>query len=284
MKVLVVVPVYNAEPIIHQVIEELLSRTKLPLLVVDDGSEPQLIIQDNERIHCVRLPINQGKGMALQKALAWAKNHHFTHLLSFDGDGQHQAGDVKSLVEACRSHPKAFVIGARRFDESVPGVSRFGRRFSNFWVSYQTGVKVSDSQSGLRVYPVDELSDIPFFTRRYDFEIEVLVRGIWRGMAVVDVDVGVTYARKEERISHFNKLWDNVRITFLNIILIAYALIFYQRSRFKIVFAGVLAFICYVVAFTMGVFWALFFGILTCVLFKINVIVFVVAFATLLLV
>ncbi len=275
MKLLLAVPVYNAEPVVHNVVKDLLENTDLPLLVVDDGSHPSLQLPKNSRLQLIHQDENRGKGVALQTAMTEARNQGYTHLLSFDGDGQHRWQDVTKLVEAAEKNPEALIIGAREFDSSVPGVSRFGRRFSNFWVKYQTGVTVSDSQSGLRLYPLQPFAETHFFTKRYDFEIEVLVRGIWKGLQVKDVNVGVIYAPKEERISHFNKFWDNVRITGINIYLIAYSLIFYQRSLAKNILAGVLAFLALLVP---NPFAAVILGVLACVFLKINVIVFVVAY------
>ncbi len=274
MKPLIVVPVFNAEPVIHGVIDDLLVAVDWPLLVVDDGSEPKLQIRHHKRIEVLRLDENKGKGAALQKAMQWGWENKYTHILTIDGDGQHRANDAPLLLQKSASAEKSIIIGARVFDETVPWISRFGRRFSNFWVRYQTGVAVSDSQSGLRIYPLIELHDLKYFTQRYDFEIEVLVRGIWRGLSVEEVDVGVIYAPKEERISHFHKFWDNARITLLNIVLIAYSLVFYQRSLIKVVLAGIIAFVCGTMT---SLTWAILLGLLVCVIFRFNIVLFAVA-------
>lgn len=275
MKTLLVVPVYNGEPIIQTVVKELLESTNLPLLVVDDGSNPPLHLAPHSHLHLMRLENNQGKGAAIQAAFNWAIDKDFSHILTFDGDGQHRREDIPKMLEASQKNPEALIVGARTFDSSVPGVSRFGREFSNYWVRYQTGVSVSDSQSGLRIYPLASLGELQYFTKRYDFEIEVMVRGLWRGLSVVDVQVGVIYAPKEERLSHFNKLWDNIRITLLNIYLIAYSLIFYKRGLGKVIMAGAIAFSASLIP-SLG--WALFMGLLACVLLKVNVVVFTIAF------
>ncbi len=273
-----VVPVFNCEPVIGSVIDSLLEYQNLPLLIVDDGSNPPVNVEENERVHLLRLNENCGKGVALQKAIHWAYEKGFSHILSFDGDGQHRAQDIEKLVSISQENPKAIVIGSRSFDDSVPKVSRFGRKFSNFWVWYQTSKHVSDTQSGLRIYPLENLEKVKFFTRRYDFEIEVLVRGIWRGHDVKEVKVGVIYPPKEERISHFNKLWDNFRITLLNIYLIAYSLVFYQRSLVKVVMAGAIGFFLTLVPNTA---FAVLLGILSCVMFRINAVLVFLVFVVL---
>ena len=239
MQICVVIPVYNGGKNFYDVLDSYQQKISLPLLVIDDGSDPAVQINKNSSIHLIRHPKNLGKGKALQTAMQECRKLGFTHMLSFDGDGQHILSEIEKLVDMAKQHPDAIIIGARKFQEDVPGVSQFGRKFSNFWVYYQTQKKVSDTQSGMRVYPLDKLKGFHFFTGRYDFEIEVLVRAMWKNIEVIDVDVEVFYPKKEERLSHFHKLKDNARITFLNILLIAYSLIFYQRSLPKVILAGV---------------------------------------------
>ena len=64
--------------------------------------------------------------------------------------------------------------------ESVPGGSSFGNKFSNFWFRVETGINSPDTQSGYRLYPLEPLKKMRFFTRKYEFEIEVLVRAAWK--------------------------------------------------------------------------------------------------------
>jgi predicted LPLAT superfamily acyltransferase len=106
----------------------------------------------------------------------------------------------------------------------VPGASRFGRAFCNFWVRYETDVAVRDSQSGMRVYPLFFVQSQRFLTKRYDFEVEALTRLLWAGAGLTEVDVDVYYPPAGERVSHFDKLRDNVRISILNVWLVARSL------------------------------------------------------------
>lgn len=278
MKTIVVVPVFNCEPVIQHVLAQLVTETSLPILVIDDGSNTPVQNHWSDRVHILRFERNQGKGIALRQALQWCHENGYFHMLSFDGDGQHRVQDVKTLLEKSTEFPQSLVIGRRQFADNVPGISRFGRKFSNFWVWYQTSIKVEDTQSGLRLYPISPLWDLTYFSRRYDFEIEVLVRALWKGMKVQEVDVGVIYPPKDERISHFNKFWDNARITLLNIALIAYSLIFYHRSLAKVFLAGIVAFLS---SLLPSLLWSGLFGVVTCVVFRINVLLTLVGFLAL---
>ena len=95
----------------------------------------------------------------------------------------------------------------------VPRLSRFGRGFSNFWLKLATGISLADSQSGFRAYPVAALRRLPCAGRHYDFEVEILVRAAWAGLALRSVAVSIHYGNGDERVSHFRHVRDNLRIS-----------------------------------------------------------------------
>ena len=235
------IPVYNNPKTIVHVIERTLEATKDLILVVDDGSEipvQTLFLEKfpmgNSQVHFVRHAQNLGKGVALQTGFKTALSLGFTHLVTLDGDDQHDPQDISKLVDSAVKNPWALIVGDRDMQTAnVPGSSTFGKKFSNFWVQYQTNVGVEDSQSGYRLYPLFHLQNMKFFCTKYDFEIEVLIRLIWRGVPVKNVKVGVKYFPAETRVSHFHKLRDNFRITILNIVLTVASLLREQTSPFK---------------------------------------------------
>ena len=115
---------------------------------------------------------------------------------------------------------------------SVPGKSSFGHKFSNFWYRFETGINLPDTQSGYRLYPLLLLKDISFFTTKFEFEIEVIVKAAWCGIAVLSVPVSVYYAPKETRISHFRPGPDFTRVSILNTYLVILAVLWYIPIRF----------------------------------------------------
>lgn len=241
LRVCVVIPTYNNHLTISDVAKDVVRNTKLPVLIIDDGSDRPVsdclyswdVRQAMEwgRVRLVRFEKNRGKGAALQFAIQELVREGYTHMLTMDGDGQHLAGEISKLTEAAKSRPWDLIIGNRRLKgDSVPESSKFGRKFSNFWVSYQTGLAVRDSQSGFRLYPLFTLQNLRFFTRKYDFEIEALIRLMWRGIKVTETEVEVVYQKGEERVSHFHKLWDNVRLSMLNTVLVTLTLLKSRRS------------------------------------------------------
>jgi predicted LPLAT superfamily acyltransferase/uncharacterized protein (DUF2062 family) len=227
------IPVYNNPTTIVGVIVDTLKYTSEPVIVVDDGSDisvEEMFFKafpgQQSRLQFVRHTHNQGKGIALQTAFRVAVEQGFTHLVTIDGDGQHDPQDISKLLKESLQNPWALIVGDRDMKTSnVPESSTFGKKFSNFWVKYQTNVGVSDSQSGYRLYPLFFVQNMKFYCKKYDFEIEVLIRLIWKGVKVKNVPVKVTYFPPETRVSHFNKLHDNIRITMLNTVLTAASLL-----------------------------------------------------------
>lgn len=216
-RVLVAVPVYNHASTLRAVVLGLLERHP-HVLVVDDGSddlEPEVLA--GLPVRMVRHGRNRGKGAAIRTAALEARRQGMSHIVTIDADGQHDPADLPLFLEAVAADPLAVIVGARDFNtENVPGSSRFGRAFSNFWLRVQTGVILSDVQSGYRAYPLIVLENLRCTENRYSFEVEVLVRAAWAGFRLREVNIRVHYPPKGERVSHFRAFMDNARISFLN--------------------------------------------------------------------
>lgn len=216
-RVLVAVPVYNHAPTLRAVVLGLLERHP-HVLVVDDGSddlEPEVLA--GLPVRMVRHGRNRGKGAAIRTAALEARRQGMSHIVTIDADGQHDPADLPLFLEAVAADPLAVIVGARDFNtENVPGSSRFGRAFSNFWLRVQTGVILSDVQSGYRAYPLIVLENLRCTENRYSFEVEVLVRAAWAGFRLREVNIRVHYPPKGERVSHFRAFMDNAHISLLN--------------------------------------------------------------------
>jgi uncharacterized protein (DUF2062 family) len=229
----VLVPVYDNGGTVGAVVKGARA-LGLDVLVVDDGSRDGSGERAREEgATVVRHDANRGKGAALKTGFREALARGYTHAAAIDADGQHFPDDLPRLIEVARANPTALVIGAREFagQTNVQTKSSFGRAFSNFWVWAETGVDVSDSQCGLRVYPVALVSQLPLRRDRFDFEVEVIVRAAWAGLPVLSEPIKVYYPPPEERISHFDLWRDNVRISLLNTRLVARRLLPWPHRR-----------------------------------------------------
>lgn len=218
----VLVPTYNNSTTIATVLSDVLQYSD-DVCVVNDGSTDNTldILTQFPAIKLHTYTKNAGKGWALRQGFEFARKNGYEYAITIDSDGQHFADDLPTMLEALEKNKHAIVIGARNMNQSsVPGKSSFGNKFSNFWFTLETGVSVPDTQSGYRLYPIKQLEHIHFFTYKYEFEIEVIVRGSWSGLDVIAVPVKVYYPPAEERISHFRPFKDFSRISVLNTVLV----------------------------------------------------------------
>jgi len=233
-KVCVLIPTYNNERTLDTVINGVLAFTD-QIVVVNDGSTDSTaqIISRYPEIKVVAYANNQGKGYALRQGFKCALELGYEYAISIDSDGQHYPDDLPLFVEKLAQHPAAIIIGARNMDQaSVPGKSSFGNKFSNFWFRVETGLKMNDTQSGYRLYPLVALNSISFVTKKFEFEIEVIVRAAWHGIEVVEVPVRVFYPDKAKRISHFRPFRDFTRISVLNTVLVTLAFLYIKPRDF----------------------------------------------------
>jgi glycosyltransferase involved in cell wall biosynthesis len=222
LKCCVLMPTYNNATTIGAVVQDIMQYCD-DICVVNDGSTDntlQVLSQFPElKIHTYEK--NAGKGWALRQGFKFALQNGYDYAITIDSDGQHFAKDLPTMLAALEENGEAIVIGARNMEQSsVPGKSSFGNKFSNFWFTLETGIDMPDTQSGYRLYPIKRLSEMRFFTYKYEFEIEVLVRAAWSGIKILAVPVKVYYPPAEERISHFRPFQDFSRISVLNTVLV----------------------------------------------------------------
>lgn len=230
----VLVPTYNNAGTLGHVLEQVLTYTH-QVIVVNDGStdDTGVVLDKFPFIHCLQYPDNRGKGYALKRGFRKALDLGYQYAITIDSDGQHAAADLPAFLDAIAQHPRSLIIGARNMNqEHVPGKSSFGNRFSNFWFWVTTRHKLPDTQSGYRCYPLPPLRHMRFYSRKYEFEIEVPVRLSWKGVAVRSVPVSVFYPPAKERITHFRPFKDFARISVLNTFLTTIALLWIHPRDF----------------------------------------------------
>ena len=234
LKCIVVIPTYNNDGTIAQVIADV-KHYASDIVVVNDGSTDLTseILKSTEGIRVIEYAENKGKGYALKLALAKAYEWGYRYAITIDADGQHYADDIPTFIDRIEQVPDSLLIGARNLTaDNMPSKNTFANKFSNFWYKVETGNTLADTQSGFRLYPLTKLQNIRFITSRYEFEVEIIVRAAWRGVNVENIPIKVFYAPVGERVSHFRPLQDFSRISILNTVLVLYALLFYYPWRF----------------------------------------------------
>lgn len=227
------IPVYNHAAGVVSVIERALA-LDLPVWVVDDGSTDGTAagLARAGGIMVLRHERNRGKGAAILTGFA-AMAGRADWAVTLDADGQHDPADVPGLIRAIPAGERPIVIGRREgmVGDDVPWTSRFGRKFSNFWVRTAGGPVLSDTQSGMRIYPLPEAMRLGVRAKRFQFEVEILVRARWQGIPIMEAPVNVSYAPGMKRISHFRPFVDFCRNsgTFSRLIFLRILRLFLRR-------------------------------------------------------
>lgn len=234
LKCCVIIPTYNNDKTLEKTIRDVL-QFAADVIVVNDGSTDRTreILSGLTSIRVINIPKNRGKGYALRLGFHYALKQGFRYAVTIDSDGQHFASDLPKFTAKIEEEPDSVIIGARNMDhDSVPGSSSFGHKFSIFWFRVETGLKVPDIQSGYRLYPLEKMDRMLFFGRKYEFEVEVLVKLAWKDVNITSVPVNVYYAPKSERVSHFRKVPDFTRVSIANTLLVFTALFWINPFRF----------------------------------------------------
>jgi len=229
----VLIPTYNNEKTLRRVIDGVLEYTN-NIIIVNDGSTDftSEILKTYPQISVINLPENKGKGNGLKIGFRKAKEMGFDHAITIDSDGQHYPDDISVFVEALlEENQDILLIGNRNMSQDgIPKKSSFGNRFSNFWFWFETGIKLEDTQSGYRLYPLHKIPK-KYFTPKFEFEIEIIVRTAWKHIPVKNVPIKVLYD-PAERVSHFRPFKDFTRISILNTILVTITLFYIIPRNF----------------------------------------------------
>lgn len=233
-KCCIIIPTYNNGNTLKNVVERVLQYTD-QVIVINDGSSDDTIniLNKFSGLDIIENPRNMGKGFAMRKGFKHAIEKGYKYAITIDSDGQHSPDDIPTFLDKLQEEPEAIIIGARNMtQDGVPRKSSFGHKFSNFWFKIETNISLPDTQCGFRLYPLDLINKIKFITRKFEFEIEIIVRSAWRGIKIVPVPVSVYYAPRKERVSHFRTLPDFTRISILNTCLVTVALLYIKPFQF----------------------------------------------------
>lgn len=217
----IVIPSLDPDERLLEVIKGVREKGFHDILLVDDGSAPQnqhWFEEARRDFGCVvlRHPRNLGKGRALKTAFEWLKENRPRGFgcVTIDGDNQHHPDDIAACADrSIKEEGKALVIGARDFSaKDIPPKSRFGNRFTSFVFRVFCGLKVSDTQTGLRVIPsrlyplMLEISG-----ERFEYETNMLLRCKTENIPIVEQTIRTIYI-DDNKATHFHPVKDSLRV------------------------------------------------------------------------
>jgi glycosyltransferase involved in cell wall biosynthesis len=232
LRTVVVLPTFNNERTLADVLSRVAAQG-LPIIVVNDGCtdctatllEQWRAEHSQAQIQVQGHPRNRGKAAALQTGFAAALRDGFTHAITIDTDGQHDPEEIPSLLAEATRNPAAYVLGYR--DDSradYPARSRLGRRLSNFFIRLESGLRVRDSQCGMRIYPLALVQAVRCGAGHFGYEAEMITRAAWSGCPIAEVPIVTRYLPMGQRVSHFRPWLDTARGIAMHVRLIGRAL------------------------------------------------------------
>jgi glycosyltransferase involved in cell wall biosynthesis len=221
MNIPVLIPAYNPDESLWEVVAGLVRLNFSDIIIVNDGSKPGCDyiferLENLEQCHVLRHAVNSGKGRALKTGL----NYFYLNfpgsagVVTADADGQHQPGDILKIAGALTENPDKLVLGARKLGRKIPFRSLFGNVLTRFVFAVVIGKKISDTQSGLRGLPRVVVPDfLSVKGERYEYEINMLILTRVKSVEILEIPIDTIYI--ENNISsHFNPFFDSMKIYF----------------------------------------------------------------------
>lgn len=207
-----IIPALNAERTIAAVVVEARRQIE-PVIVIDDGSTDATgDVARAVGAIVLRHDVNRGKGAALKTGFVWALEHGYEAVVTLDADGQHLPAEIAKFIDAHRETGADLVIGGRShlFRGMLPR-RRLANQFSAWCIARASGARISDSQSGFRLYSARLLRSIALRADGFDMESEVIVRAGRRNLKIVTIPIDLGFVNGIAT-SHYKPLKDTLRI------------------------------------------------------------------------
>ncbi|MDF2690691.1 MAG: glycosyl transferase, family 2 [Gammaproteobacteria bacterium] len=221
MNIVALIPAFNPSDELVPYVRELSSQIS-QMVIVNDGSYAEYRavfaqLKDIPGVILLEHAVNLGKGAALKNGLNYIACHFPTAagIVTIDADGQHLIDDALAVSKALLHSPDHLIVGARNFGSNVPFRSKFGNIFTRYSFRALTGIKMNDTQSGLRAIPMDLVpSLLKIVANGYEFELDMLVTAHRQGWGILECPIVTVYINNNKS-SHFRPVRDSFRIYFV---------------------------------------------------------------------
>ena len=216
---LVLIPAWNPDTRLIALVEDLAAYGFAMILVVDDGSPAGSLpifeqMKTVPSVHLLRHERNRGKGRALKTGFRYILSELalIEGVITADADGQHAVADIVAVARAMREGGDEVTLGVREFAKDVPLRNWFGNVLTKHVFGFVAGMKVSDTQTGLRAFRRSILPQLEILPgERYEYEMTVLAY-ICRHLGKLREIPITTIYMEAGNTSHFHPVWDSLRI------------------------------------------------------------------------
>lgn len=217
-KIVLLIPSLNPDEKLINLIKELRQEEFSKIFIVNDGSKQEClnIFEEAVNMGCkvFRHHKNYGKGRALKNAFnqLYSEFPDFEVVVTLDADGQHKVKDVINVARTTMERKDSVVLGSREFGKDVPLRSKFGNILTRNVMKVLCGIKIRDTQTGLRGFSkklLENFLDIP--GERYEYEMNVLLATKEKSIPIVECPIETVYI-EDNKSSHFNPIKDSIRI------------------------------------------------------------------------
>ena len=198
----ILIPSYNSNKQLQKLIHQIKEQYKNQIIVVDDGS-PEPVKLDYNDIALIQNESNMGKGLSLKRGFDFAREKGFNYVVTMDSDLQHDPREISLFLDSKNSLD--FILGYRERGEGMPISRKFSNWITSLIISSLTGIKIIDSQCGYRRYSLQSIDNIEFQETGFQFESEVLIKGVNSESKVRQVKVSTIYDENNKSyIKHFS--------------------------------------------------------------------------------
>lgn len=173
----IIIPAYEAEKTLSELLVRIERCCPLKIVVVDDGSTDHTSkIARDAGVHVIRHPINKGKGEALRTGFRYVQEFNTDFVVTLDADLQHPPEAIPGLLVRHTENSRAFILGERERDKNMPVHRRWSNSITSFLVSIRSGKKIPDVQCGFRLIPGTYIQYLLTGNKGFVFEAEMVIR------------------------------------------------------------------------------------------------------------
>lgn len=223
--IIVLIPAYKPSETMYDLVVDL-SKHFDNIVLVDDGSGAEYnnlfdkCVQINKGIILFRNVVNMGKGRAIKNGINYSFNLFNKEIcngdiigfVTVDADGQHAVKDICNCCDVFENNTNKLILGSRYFGDNVPFRSKFGNVITSFVMKLFYGIKLRDTQTGLRVFSVENAKKYACLNgERYELEIMMIIESCRQKISVLEEGIETIYIN-DNSTSHFNPLVDSYKI------------------------------------------------------------------------